>query len=267
MRLFLLFSSLFLCFIVSAQEIQYQSLFLDKELTDNSNAVVRLDQMNIEIPSIKEMIIKNRRVVTVLNKNGKKHVSARLWYDNKRKVKNIVAIVYDATGKQIEKIKEKDFNDISSVSGGTLYSDSRVKYLSYTPSQYPYTVEFISEVSTSNTVYIPSWYFIDDYHVSVEKSEYSVSYDKTVGILTKENYFTSEIKNLNKDGLIHYEANNLKAIKPESLSPDFTSLVPILKIAPKNFHYEGYVGSTNSWEEMGKWMYDKLLADRTLRKY
>jgi transglutaminase-like putative cysteine protease len=263
MRLYFFISCLCLCFSSIAQKPEYQSLLLDKSLTANANAVVRVDKKVVEISSIHEMIIKNTRVVTILNKKGNNHVGAEEWYDGNRKIKKISAIIYDSFGTEIEKIRGKDFIDVSAVDGGTLYSDSRMKYLSYTPSEYPYTVEFESEIVTSNTVHIPSWYFISDFNVSIEKSEISIIYDKSVGILTKEDNFNEKIKNYSKDGLIKYTAENLRAIKYESLTPDFISLVPVLKIAPKNFNYEGYTGSTGSWKEIGKWMYSNLLVDRT----
>jgi len=261
MRLSFLTGFLLFSFFCTSQNT-YQALILDESLTENANAVVRVDKRFIEIRSVDEMIIKNKRVVTVLNKSGKKHVNAQEWYDGKRKIKNISAVIYDSFGKEIYNIKEKDFKDVSTVDGGTLYSDSRLKYLSYTPAQYPYTIEFESEIITSNTVHIPSWYFISDFNQSIQLSEFSVQFDPSVGILTKECNFTDVIKNQSREGLIKYTAENLSAISSESIIPEFSSLVPVLKIAPKNFNYEGYLGSTNSWEEMGKWMYENLLADR-----
>jgi len=263
MRLLFLTGFLSLCFSTLAQESQYQSLLLDKSLTDNANAVIRLNQRTIEIPSISEMIIKKRRIVTVLNKNGNKHINGHTWYDNNRKVKNIEAYIYDAAGNRIKKIKEKDFQDVSSVEGGTLYTDTRLKYMTYTPIEYPYTVEFICEMVTNNTVHIPSWSVIEDFEVSIEKNEFNVYYSNEVGINTKEVNFDNTIEKISEDGELRYTATNIEAIKQESMSPDLEQLIPTLKITPKNFNYEGYQGQTGNWKDIGKWMHDKLLFDRT----
>ena len=37
-----------------------------------------------------------------------------------------------------------------------------------------------------------------------------------------------------------------------------------VKIAPEKFMYEGLSGSFTNWEQLGKWVYDKLLVDRAM---
>ena len=63
------------------------------------------------------------------------------------------------SGKEIKKIKRKDFKDQSAVSGSTLFSDNRVLYLDYTPISYPFTIVYTSEIETSSTAFIPQMVF------------------------------------------------------------------------------------------------------------
>ncbi len=262
MRLFFIICLALCLQNAKAQDFHYSYNSIDATLIENADAVVRLDEMFVEIPAVDQIIVKNKRVVTVLNKKGDKHIHARAWYNEGRKVKNIQAIIYNAEGVEIDKVKEKDFKDVSAVSGGTLYSDSRVKYMEYTPTQYPYTVVFTSEIMSKNTGFVPSWYFIDGYRVSVEKSVFRVTYDGSVGILNKEYNFNEKIINKSKEGDLSYVAENLKAIKYERLSPNSRNFFPRLMVAPKNFNYEGYIGNTGDWRTIGKWMYDELLENR-----
>ena len=88
------------------------------------------------------MNIKLKRVVTVINKNGLGAINAVSGYDKTSSINNIEAIVYDAFGNEIKKIKRKDFKDQSAVDGISLFSDDRVVFLDYTPITYPFTVEF-----------------------------------------------------------------------------------------------------------------------------
>ena len=76
-------------------------------------------------------------------------------YNNDTKVTSLFAKIYDAFGNQIKKYSKNKFLDVSAVDGGTLYSDSRMKYLDYTPTTYPYTIVFESEYKTSSTGFIP----------------------------------------------------------------------------------------------------------------
>ena len=173
LHLSILFTFL-LSFTSFTQEVDYSYLSIPDSLKENSNAVIRNNSVEISIEDVDEMVIHKKVVVTVLNKLGNRYASMYEGYDNDTKITNLSAYIYNSLGKQIKKYKERDFLDVSAVDGGTLYSDSRVKYVNYTPISYPYTVVFESEYRTSSTGFIPSWFPLKGYHVSVEKSEYQL---------------------------------------------------------------------------------------------
>src|SRR5690606_14605522 len=121
----------------SQSQNKYQSFIISSELKKNANAVVRYNFMSVSIEKQDKMVISQKRIVTVLNENGNGYVQAYKHYDPTTKIKSIQALVYDAFGKEIKKIKKNDIRDVSAVPGGTLYSDSRLLYLDYTPTGYP----------------------------------------------------------------------------------------------------------------------------------
>jgi len=235
------------------------------KLRIKSNAVVRFSHQKIDISSVKNLNESNRRIITVLNQEGINDVKAYLNYDSNITIKKLEATIYDELGNKIKKIRKSDFVDVSAVSDFSLYEDSRVKYLKYTPISYPFTVDFISETSTSNTAYIPLWYPLEGYYISTEYSKYEVIYNSSLEIKTKEkNLEKYSISKIDYDGGLVFEAQNLLSIKPESYSPNFRDFSPSVKVALKEFYYEGYLGQTNDWDSLGKWMYDELLIDRTV---
>jgi len=126
MRLLLFLSSLLLCFTGISQE--YQSLLLDKNLTDNANAVVRLDEMKINLLATNKMLYEVKQVVTVLNKEGNGFATNRVAYDKERKIKSLEVYIYDKLGKEIEHIKKKDFKDVSAADG---FSFSTISFIIY----------------------------------------------------------------------------------------------------------------------------------------
>lgn len=264
MRFPLILSSLFFCFISSAQST-YQALSLDETLTKNANAIVRLDEMVIDIASINEMSIQRKKVITVLNKLGNSYAAAYVGYDDATKVKDIYMIVYDKTGKEIEKFKKKDFNDASAVDGSTLYSDSKVKYHPYMAIEYPYTVELNYTITTANTGEIQSvWPFALDFQVSTEKSKLVINYAQVnlKPAIKEKNFENIMYSNNSTDSRISYEATNLAALKMEYNCPAFAQIAPHLLIRPINFHYEGYDAKINDWNDLGIWMYKNLLTGR-----
>ena len=248
----------------SQNENPYTVLTLSDELKTNASAVVRLDQTEIEIPDVKTLKTTYKRIVTVLNKEGDRNVDAVVGYDEEIEIKKIGAIIYDKFGEEIDKFRKSDFKDVSAVSDFSLYEDSRVLYLDYTPVNYPYTVEFFYESTTKNSAFIPFWRPIDSYFLSVENSELNIIYDPSIGLNIKEENINNEtIINNSINGHLHYRAENVLAIRPESYSPPFKEFTPHVKVAPKKFFYEGYYGNSESWESLGKWMHDELYIHRT----
>ena len=258
--LFLFFTS-----FIFAQKIEYNSLNISDSLKENANAVVRLNQIDIVIASQRSMSITTKRVVTVLNEKGLSAIDAIESYDKRTNIRNIEATVYDILGKEIKKIKRKDFKDQSSGEGGTLFSDNRYLYLDYTPVQYPFTVVFDSEIETSTTAFIPKWYPSSDYFVSVEKSILNVKYPDNLGFKKMEfNFSNSKIdKTIDTTTQLSYTATNILAQKQEDYSPVYNSIFPKVMMGLELFHLEGVDGNAKTWKEFGQWYSDKILLGTT----
>ncbi|SFD41172.1 DUF3857 domain-containing protein [Flavobacterium phragmitis] len=246
-----------------AQKNDYSILKISDSLKDNANAVVRFDLTDISILSQRNMVIKTDRAVTVLNEKGARAVNAVESYNKRTSVKNIEAIIYDAFGNEIKKIKKKDFKDVSAADGATLASDGRYIYLEYTPISYPYTIVYSSEIETSNTAFIPRWLPLDNYFVSVEKSIINVKYPNTLGFRKKESQFSVfDIKKTDEtDTKLSYSAKNILAHKPEDYSPAFSELYPKLTMSLEYFNLEGIDGNAKNWKEYGKWFSEKILTE------
>jgi len=264
-----LFCALFFFSVIinsSAQKSDYSVLLITDSLKQNANAVVRLDQMDITIASQRSMNIKTQRIVSVLNEKGLNDIDAYHHYDKTTSIKNIEAVVYDGMGSEIKKLKRKDFRDESAVSGSTLFSDNRVLYLDYTPISYPFTIVYTCEVETSNTAFIPQWYFIGGYYLSVEKSILNVTFPKELGFKKKEFRFSdfNIKKTTESDTRLSYTAANIVAQKQEDMSPSSGDLFPKVMMGLENFHLEGVDGKATTWEAFGKWYGEKILNGTTI---
>ncbi|MGB1231676.1 MAG: DUF3857 domain-containing protein [Winogradskyella sp.] len=240
----------------------YNTLVIPTALKKNANAIVRLSDVTVNIQANNKMSVTVKRVVTVLNKNGGKHINAYVYYEDGEKIEKLQALVFDQFGNKIAKIRKKDFKDVSAVSGGTLYSDSRLKYLEYTPITYPYTVELTYQKNTGNTAFIPYFYPLNAYYLSVEKAKYSLLNPTQIPIRFKEaNFKDLEVKTNNSPFNFYYEFSNLDAIKPENSSPLLSELVPKVMFAATNFTLEGATAKVENWNDFGKWMYNDLISD------
>lgn len=255
---------LFSISLLSAQKSEYTSLLIPDSLKQNANAVVRLDQIDILISSQRSMNVKNKRVVTVLNEKGQEAIDAFEYYNKKTTVENIQATVFDAFGNEIKKLKRKDFRDQCATDGGTVFSDNRFLFLDYTPTQYPFTIIYESEIETSTTAFIPQWYPLNDYHLSVEKSVLNVIYPDNLGFKKMEfNFANFKInKTVDSSTKLSYVATNIPALKQEDYSPAY-SVFPKVMMGLELFHLEGVDGNAKTWKEFGQWYSDKILTGTT----
>ncbi|MBP0903093.1 DUF3857 domain-containing transglutaminase family protein [Mariniflexile gromovii] len=255
---FILFASI----QIYSQENLYTSFSIPINLKENANAVIRSSELNITMNAIDDMTVYEKRIITILNKEGNGSLDAFVHYDNNVKIKTLEVLVFNQLGAVIKKIKKNDFKDVSAVDGGTLYSDSRVKYLEYTPISYPYTVEFICEINTKNTAFIQSFTPVNDYFLSVEKSSYTINFPSDITIRTKEKNL--EGLDVFKEELptkIIYSVKNMEAIKPEQYSPALIDVLPTVIFASNRFVYEGVSATADNWMSFGKWVYQDLLND------
>jgi len=251
--------ALFLFFSLSSfsqSKEDYIALGVPLELKENSNAVVRYDSQVIEINDYDDMIVYTKRLVTIYNKYGNKHINAAEFYDENTNIKDLEIRIYNEFGNQIKRIKKSEFTDQSAVSGGTLYSDSRVKYYEYTPINYPYTIEYESQVRYKSTAFVPQWHPISGHYLGVQFSEYKIVNNSDVDVRKKLDHKGFDIEEVNEG---HYQLKNTQGIKYEAYSPPLSEITPLLKVAMASFKMEGVPGVNNNWQDFGKWMYDKLL--------
>ncbi len=250
--------------IVISQE-NYSSYSIPEELKKNANAVIREHHTSIEITSLDHMIITQRRVVTVLNRFGNQHVDIYEGYDDSRTIQKLSVLVLDENGEIIKKYKKGDFKDVSAVSGGQMYTDNRVKHLEYYPTSYPYTVVFESKAKEKSTAFLNNWSPIEGYYVSLEHSTYQlINHTNSNYKFKTYNLEDYDFKIEDKGNELIFSAKKLKAVEQERMSPDFSIIMPWIRVALNNFELKGEAGNGKNWKEFGLWQEMKLLTDRDI---
>ncbi|MBP2833725.1 DUF3857 domain-containing protein [Aquimarina sp. U1-2] len=263
LKLLVVLIPLTFCNIFSQEDANLGVAQIDSILIRGANAVVRSEEIIVEINSIRSITTKTKRIITVLNKFGDGYADSYEGYDPSIHIKKLGAIVYDASGKEIKRYKKKDFKDRSAFDGISLMNDNRIKYIDYTAISYPYTLAWESEVESSTTAFIPSWVPVRASKLGIQKSSYKVLNTTSIPIRIKESNFEgySIIKN-KTDHEISFLILNVLPRQPEVLSPSYLDMVPEAKVTLNDFFLEGVKGSASDWKSFGKWQYDKLLSGR-----
>lgn len=243
---------------INAQE-NISALTISSDLKANANAVIRLNEVNITITSRKSMNVKTRRIVTILNEYGLSYINAQETFDKSTSVKSVEGVVYDGFGKEIKKIKRKDFKEFS-LSQGSLITDNKMLIYEYVPVTYPFTFVYESEVQTSNTAFIPSWSPVEGLYASVEKSGVKIQYQPDLGFRYKEynfeGYDNNKIETANS---ISFICKNVPALKKEDYLPSLHKIIPKVLFSLQKFNLEGVDGEVTDWKSFGTWVYSELL--------
>uniref|UniRef100_UPI003750B839 DUF3857 domain-containing protein n=1 Tax=Flavobacterium sp. TaxID=239 RepID=UPI003750B839 len=207
----------FFFFLLFVNVLQSQTLInaqfiVSDDLKENANSVVLNQEINVEIVSQDKIIIRKNKTILVYNELGLKNIDAIEFYDKSTKISSFEASLYSSLGKKIKQFKDKDFNDRSAADGFSIYNDSRVTSLDFTPTEYPFVIVFKSEIQSSNTAFIPSWYPIDDFYESVVKSEISISFPDNLGFKHKEiNFQDKKIIKTETKNSISFLTENIPA--------------------------------------------------------
>ncbi|HYH55416.1 MAG TPA: DUF3857 domain-containing protein, partial [Anseongella sp.] len=114
--------------LAAAQDLDLAVENIPANLLEQANAVTRYSYTQVAINSPSDMTYRVKKAITVLNREGEDYGLAYVYYDPSRKIKEIKAGIYDASGKLAAMVREKDFTDQSAVSDISIYEDTRVKY-------------------------------------------------------------------------------------------------------------------------------------------
>ncbi|MGB5944311.1 MAG: DUF3857 domain-containing protein [Leeuwenhoekiella sp.] len=259
--LFLLFQIFFVGYRTHAQDTSLSVFSLKAMLDGDVDSVKRSEETTIDLTEKGSLNYSLRRTMTVFNKRGLGDVGAYVGYSDNVKVKNIEAWVHDASGKEIDHIKNKDFEDVSAVSGVTLYSDDRVLFLDYTPYSYPITIVLEIDYKSRTTAFLPAWEPLSAYSSSCESSTYTVLHNPGEAFHIKEyNLEGLDITTIKEPGKTVWTANNLSPIDLEDLAPPFYDIMPRVRLSLEHFHLEGVAGSGGTWQQFGSWMNQNLIA-------
>ena len=235
---------------------------IPENLKKNADAVIRKDFTTIQINKIDEIRYQLYTVTTVLNKDGESDAQVYIPYKKGNSISDVKVNIYDEAGKKIKSYSKSDFGDFANNNQGTFYSDNRVMALSYTPTQYPYTVEFSYQIGDENTVFLPDFTPFRSTKVSLEEAQMKII--NTSGIELKSKIYpspynyTAVIENESAGEKI-YSYKNVPAIDDAFLLPQPVKILPKVSFALKKFNLEGKQGTLNDWKDFGTWYYKNIL--------
>ncbi len=259
--LFLLFLSTFV-FGQKPLTLSYAASDIPEELTKNAHSVIRYEKVTYTVTNLNNAQTYYHAVITLLNKKSP-YSDIGVFYDkifDKASLFNIK--IYDASGKLIKKIKDKDVSDHSNYSR-EMFDDSRYKYADVSNPDYPYTIEYEYTKQTQMTMFYPDWYIIKRFEVSVQQSDFEIVTPEDIEVRHRTQNIDVPLSKKTENKLNYYTSSvtNIPAMVDEPVSPSEERIMPCVFFAPNKFAIGDYKGDMSSWEDLGKFSYD-LNKDR-----
>lgn len=236
-----------------ATDGKYAVSKIQADLLKNAHVIKRMEEIRYEVNSLTNTKLYKKYAITVLNENGDDFAHLYAQYDKLRSIKSIEGKLFDANGKELKSLKNKDIEDRSNISGISLMEDNRVKIHSFYYKVYPYTVEYEVITEFNNTLMFFPWFPQQTEKYAVEKSTMSVVCPSWFTFQYKMFNYKGEpvITQLKDDKIYTWEAEGLQAIIKEYASPDWQYLTTGVYFKPDKFEFEGYKGTMTSWKELG----------------
>ncbi len=233
------------------------------EQKENANTVKISDNQIIEYKDFNKVNVSNKYVVLVLNEIGFNALDLSENYDKSNKIKKLNVTIYNTFGGKIKNFGKADFKDRSLLDDSTMFSDDRILYLDYTPTVYPFVLEYEFEKESVNTAFLKAWSPISNLHETVLEATLEIIKNPECTVNVKVQKLEEfKVEKAEAATKTVFSVKNIMAIKPEANS-DYSKEFPTVKMYLNKASLEGYELNMNSWNEFGKMYYDYFIKDNS----
>ncbi|GAA4354297.1 hypothetical protein GCM10023185_15940 [Hymenobacter saemangeumensis] len=245
----------------TAPEPKYPVSAIPASLREGAHAVVRAHDEAVVVKSASRLVHTVHRVITVLDNAGDDFGGLGVGYDALNSLSYLRGAVYDANGRLLHQLRPAEIRDQGVGSQGSNFmSDVRVRYADLRQPQTPYTVEMDYEIVSDNTLFYPDWQPQKSEGLAVESARLRVTMPPTMPLRYQERQLPAGVKVQRSvagtQEVYQWELSNLPALEEEEAAPPLEELAPAVVLAPGAFEVQGYRGTADSWQSLGKWNYE-----------
>ena len=238
---------------------KYIAFTIADSLLKDANAVMREDVMHFRVKDVNSAVMEVHEIVTVLNEEGRHHLSFGYPSDKFHYLDEAEINVYSALGKKLNTYNKKEMQTTAYGSG--LVEDGKTTHFEVTAPSYPITVETKYTVRYKGILDYPDDN-IQGPNTGVEHFLYSVEVPNNLGLRYK--VLNSNVKTQTIAGAeattYTWEANNLAPKKSELHNGGYSRYAAAIVIAPNKFKLDDYEGDMSTWKNFGEWNY-KLIGN------
>jgi len=231
---------------------EYSALLIPNELLENADAVIRSENVLIDVKNKREAKKTIKKVITILNEDSHANTFV-LYYGPGSEVKNITVNLYNKLGQGLRKMDKSEIKDYSA--NGRGFGDNRIKYLELNHSSYPYTIELTYEqkLRGMDFAFYLNWRIQRSPDESVQSACYTLTMPNDFDITHRAYHLENEpkIKQESEAKSYIWTVENISAVKREPFAGRNELKMPYIAVGAKDFQVEDYRGSLESWQKFG----------------
>lgn len=245
----------------AAQATVYSALTIPDSLKKDADVVIREENIKLSVKDKNTAWYDVRRVVTVLNEQGKKFLFFIQFSDKFHVLDDAEIRVFDMMGNKKNTYSKKEMN--AQNYGDGLVPEGKVTYFDVTAPSYPITVEYTYSIKFKGILGLPGYTMHSPWQ-SVQHSVFEVEAPSDPGVRYKlmNTGFQPVVSHEGSKDIFRWETKNLPAFKLEKHSGSPDSYLAQVLIAPNKFQLDDYEGDMTSWKNYGEWI-NNLYAKTT----
>ncbi|MCI4666922.1 MAG: DUF3857 domain-containing protein [Bacteroidia bacterium] len=228
---------------------------ISEDMLEGVNAVVRMEEQRLEVFNTEDAELTVKRAVTIFDeKAAESEGILTVFYDNfYYKLGELNAAVYDRSGNLIQRMKKKDFADVSL--GSFEVTDNRYKAFQVNVKSYPYTIYLEYTQRLSGLVFLPPWHPLERSGKSLETGSFEVIAPSEMNIRYKlvGGMEEGEVKENGGKRVYTWKAKDLSPLEYEPYSSVIQT--PGVLLGPSEFEVEGKKGNSSTWKDYGLFHY------------
>lgn len=247
-------------FSAYAQTWQYSLTSVPETVKNKASIITHLEDINVEVTGNDRITVNVHKVFTVVNEDGKGALLFNEYTSKYVSLDDAEIKVYDAKGKQIQKLKQKEMSMVATGEG--LIEDGYVTYARISTASYPVTLDVKYQQKFKSTLTFPDYRFIHPTEGIVE-SNYTVRVPADIGLRYKGKNTTLQpaVTSDEKYKTYKWAVKNLPPIEYEEGAVSSSDRYPHIMIVTDQFSHYGFDGDLSSWKSFGTWiknMYEGL---------
>jgi len=222
------------------------------------DAVWLYDDWKVEVSPTRGILLDITRQARVNAPRGRSVGQLRIWETFYQSLKSFHGTVTDTAGGVLYTIEKGDLKSGYPFSDYRLYSNDRLYSVDLSAPTFPYLVQYRYRLRINNTFFWPDWVLDDAF--PRRRTSYTVAvphlFDYRVRTV-HEGLSVDSSRTLKRD-ITRWSAEDM-IVDPVDAGSGVP--YPLLYIAPESFSVARQRGSTDSWENLGRW-YGKLTRKR-----